>query len=267
MTQMIRCRRLLRLRSIALRHLQIVAGLAAVLIIGWPEVRPTAQGTDAAVKFWPQWRGPHGTGVSRIRQSAARMERDEKRPLEGRDSRPRIRVAGRLGRPAVRADRGPGRRDRRSAACAARRRAAARRPPVRRRWRSIARPDERSGNGSRAEEEPHEAGAPREQHLGLELRGHRRRAPSSPTSNRAACTPTTWTASCSGRRISATSACGTSSARDRRPRCYRKHARHRLGPLDGSVVRRRARQARPARNCGACRGRKSIPGPRRSWSR
>jgi outer membrane protein assembly factor BamB len=47
------------------RHLQIVAGLAAALIIGWPEVGPTAQGTEAAVKFWPQWRGPHGTGVSR----------------------------------------------------------------------------------------------------------------------------------------------------------------------------------------------------------
>jgi outer membrane protein assembly factor BamB len=47
------------------RHLQIVVGIAAALIVGWPETRPTAQGTDAAAGFWPEWRGPHGTGVSR----------------------------------------------------------------------------------------------------------------------------------------------------------------------------------------------------------
>ncbi|MEO8260159.1 MAG: PQQ-binding-like beta-propeller repeat protein [Acidobacteriota bacterium] len=48
-----------------MRHLQIAAGLAAVLILGWPVAGPTAQGTDAAPRFWPQWRGPDGTGVSR----------------------------------------------------------------------------------------------------------------------------------------------------------------------------------------------------------
>ena len=50
-------------------------------------------------------------------------------------------------------------------------------------------------------------------------------------------------------------------------RALSKHARDRLGPHRRAVVRRRARQARRARSCGGCRGRKSTPGPRRSWSR
>ena len=44
------------------------------------------------------------------RRSAGRMERDEEHPLEDRDSRPRIGVAGRLGRSNFPADRGAGRR-------------------------------------------------------------------------------------------------------------------------------------------------------------
>ena len=48
-----------------MRRLQFVAGIAALSITGWAAAGLTAQGTDAAPEFWPQWRGPHGTGVSR----------------------------------------------------------------------------------------------------------------------------------------------------------------------------------------------------------
>ena len=76
----------------------------------------------AASRYWPQWRGPHATGVSTTANPPIEWSETKNIKLEGRDSRPRIGVAGRLGRSRVRADGGAGRRRRRGAARAARRR-------------------------------------------------------------------------------------------------------------------------------------------------
>ena len=55
----------------------------------------------AGERFWPQWRGPHATGVSRHADSARRMERDEERPVEGGNPRTWLFVARRVGRSPV----------------------------------------------------------------------------------------------------------------------------------------------------------------------
>ena len=65
------------------------------------------------------------------RAAADRVERIEEHPLEGRDSRSRFRVADRLGRPRLRADRRAGGEGRRRPARAARRTAGSRRAPLR----------------------------------------------------------------------------------------------------------------------------------------
>ena len=90
------------------------------------------------------------TGVSRTAKPPRRVERNEEHQVEGRDPGRGVVVAGRLGRPDVRADGGTGRRHRcrRSTRRAARCRSAA--CIGTRCWRSIARPARRSGNASRA---------------------------------------------------------------------------------------------------------------------
>ena len=77
----------------------------ACLVIGTLMATVIAAANPEAEKYWPQWRGPHATGVSPHGDAAARVERDEEHPLEGRDPRPRLVVAGRLGRSHLPADR------------------------------------------------------------------------------------------------------------------------------------------------------------------
>ena len=79
-----------------------------------------AQSAADAEKFWPQWRGPDGTGVSKLAKPPARVERDEEHPLEERNPGTRRRHAGHLGRRRVRLDRRSGRRHRRRGPCGAR---------------------------------------------------------------------------------------------------------------------------------------------------
>ena len=70
-------------------------------------------------------------------------------------------------------------------------------------------------------------------------------------------TSTTWTASWSGRRISATRGCATSSARDD-PRVARQSARGRLGP-SGRVLHHGTRQAHRQRDlAGPARGNRFV---------
>ena len=109
------------------------------------------------------------------RQPAGRVERDEERPLEGRDSRPRIVVADRLGRSSVRPHRSAGWCRYRRKPHAARRHPAARaasvpgdghRPPHRQ--DGVGTDGQRSGSARVV--------APRQRHLGIGVGDHRRRA-------------------------------------------------------------------------------------------
>ena len=47
---------------------------------------------------WPEFRGPHGDGHADAADAAAHLERDRTRPLEDAHPRPRLVVAGHLGR-------------------------------------------------------------------------------------------------------------------------------------------------------------------------
>ena len=88
---------------------------------------------------------------------------------------------------------------------------------------------------------------------------------SSPTSSRAACTPTTWTASWCGRRISATRRCGTSSAKGATPALHGNRLVIVWDHQGDSRSSSRSTSAR-ARSSGARRARRSTPGRRRSSS-
>ena len=209
----------------------------------------SAQTTPTADRYWPQWRGPDMTGVSKHRDAAARVERDEERPLEGRDSRDadrRLPVV--WGDRLFVLDRGARRRRRRRAHAplggvsrAARIASSC--------WRSTGRPARRSGSASRREEAPHEAAHADNGTWASSSADHRRRARLSRTSSRSGSTRTTWTARSSGRRTSATSGCAVSSVKD--------HARALRQPLVVVWDHLRASRSSPrstrrrAASCGA----------------
>ena len=154
------------------------------------------------------------------RDAAARVERDEEHPVEGRDSRPRLRDAGRLGRSGVRADgRADDRRGRRRA-CAA---------------RTVARPhkfivmaiDRKTGKlvweRVAKEEAPHEASHPENGTLASASAVDRRRARDRVVRVARLLRVRHERASSSGRRTSATSGCATRSARARTPALHGNH--------------------------------------------
>ena len=66
----------------------LTALIAVLPLTLFPALR-AAQNSEAT-RYWPQWRGPHANGVSLTANPSARMERDEKHPLEGGDPRPRL---------------------------------------------------------------------------------------------------------------------------------------------------------------------------------
>ena len=91
--------------------MRIVYGIAVALVAAAARALAlSAQAPRGAERYWPQWRGPHANGVSQHREPAARVERNEEHPVEGRDPGPRLGVSGHLGRSRLRADRGSGRR-------------------------------------------------------------------------------------------------------------------------------------------------------------
>ena len=207
---------------------------------------------------------PASLGRVTNRQPAARVERDEEHPLEGGDPRPRIRVAGRLGRSlfvltavpvgvtgdAQHAPRGGvhPRGAHRFVVMAIDRKTG------RTIWERVAR-----------EQEPHEGVAPRQRHLGLEL-------------------PIT-----DGEHVFAYFESFGLYAYDMDGKLLwekdlgDKRMRNQFGEgstpaLHGNTLvivwdhRRLSRSSSrstsvTARNCGACRGRRSTPGPLRSSSR
>ena len=63
--------------------------------------------------WWPQWRGPLGTGAAPTADPPIRWSEERERALEGRHPGPRARLAGGLGRPYLPADGGAGGRRRR----------------------------------------------------------------------------------------------------------------------------------------------------------
>ena len=128
-----------------------------------------------ADRFWPQWRGPFATGVSRSADAADRVERDEEHPLEGRNPRARLVVAGHLGRPDVRAVGGADRRRRGRVARAARRAATARSLSLRGDGARSAHRQDRLG-AHRARGAAARGDARRQRHLRVELGDHRRPA-------------------------------------------------------------------------------------------
>ena len=123
--------------------------LTAVAAAGLLASSPAAQGTDAE-RFWPQWRGPDATGVSRHADPPVEWS-------ETKNIRWKIEIPGRgSASPVVWGDRvflsDGGARGRVADASArtARRCAAARRPPVRRAGHRSPRRARSSGSGRRA---------------------------------------------------------------------------------------------------------------------
>ena len=138
----------------------------------------------AAEEFWPQWRGPYATGVSKTADPPVDVERDEEHPLEGRDPRPRLLVACRLGRSAVPADRragGPLGARRRTSRAAASSRATFTSSSS---WPSTATPAKTLWERTAREARPHEGVASGQRHLGVELGDHRRASASTRISSR-----------------------------------------------------------------------------------
>ena len=76
--------------------------VAAVIAHRWRRPRQTAGAQDCGRQPLLADSGAvrDATGISPTANPPARVERDEERPLEGRDSRPRLLVADRLGRSA-----------------------------------------------------------------------------------------------------------------------------------------------------------------------
>ena len=196
---------------------------------------PAATGRNGA--------GPHALGRVVHRQSAARVERDQERPLEGADPGPRFGIARRLGRSTLRAD---GRARWASPGDAQHAPRGSVTPRGVHRFMVLA-IDRKTGKTIwervAREQEPHEQSHVDNGTLGLELSDHRRRtrlrvlrvvrplrlrherqAPLGEGPRRQA------HAERVRRRLDAGAA--------------RQHARHRLGPPGRTVVRRRARQAR-----------------------
>ena len=137
--------------------------------------RCTSAAADEREKYWPQWRGPYATGVSKLANPPTRMERDEEHQVESRDSRPRVVVAGRLGRSHLSADGGACRRRRRRVAQAPRRHQPARAARV-----QAARARSHDGQGrvgeDRARAGAARTGALRQRHVVVGVRDHRRPA-------------------------------------------------------------------------------------------
>ena len=125
-------------------------------------------------RYWPQWRGPHATGVSKTANPPDRVERDEEHPLEDRDSRAAARHRRSSGAIACCADRRAGRR-RRGAAHGARRP----RPRSPHKFVVMAL-DRKTGKvvweQTAREEAPHEGAHQQFGTFASTLRGHRRRA-------------------------------------------------------------------------------------------
>ena len=189
-----------------------ISALAAPLLI----VALRAGQQPAAEQFWPQWRGPQATGASAT--ATPPLEWSETKNIKWKVEIPgrAIRHPRRLGRPAVRADRRAGERHGRYGACRAGR--PARAAQVRRDGdRSAYRQDPLGARGARAGAA--RGHASRERNLGIELRGHRRRARDCVVRVGGALRVRHEREARSGRRISATSGCATSSARAARPRC------------------------------------------------
>ena len=146
--------------------LALAAGIARSVGALPPRRRPSSSGRSGGDR--------RCTGVSRVGHSADRVERDQERPLEDRDPRPRLGVAGGLGRSGLRPDRGPA-AARSAIACPARR--AARRGVHRFVVMAINRKDGKVVWEQHAREAAAARGvAPGQRHLGLALRRHRRRA-------------------------------------------------------------------------------------------
>ena len=115
------------------------------------------------------------------------------------------------------------------------------------------------------EEEPHEAGARRQRHLGLELGDHRRHARLRLLRvARPVCLRHERQADLAGRLRRQEDAQPVRRRVDAGP--PRQHAGRGLGSSQPAVVRDRARQDAPARNCGASIIPRWTPGPRRSSS-
>ena len=213
-------------------------------------------------KFWPQWRGPDGTGRVAAGETAARVERNEEHPLEEGDPRTRRRHAGHLGRPRSSVSTAvPVGVDRSRSARRARQ--SSRHPQVRR-------------HGARPQGRPRRLGARRPRghaarghppgmgHLGVALDRHRRHA-----RHRVVRVARHLRLRHEGH---AGLAEGSRRQDDAQPvrrgqlaGAARQHARRRLGS-PGRVVHRRARQADGRRDAGARRATRSIRGRRRSSS-
>jgi hypothetical protein len=165
--------------------------------------RQSAEGATAAERFWPQWRGPYANGVSKHADPPLEWS-------ETKNVRWKVEIPGRgSASPIVWGDRifvlsavpiGV-------AGAAAHAPRGGLEPRDRHRFIVLA-IDRRTGKTVwervAREQQPHESNH--------QDNGPGRRAPRSPTasactrgSSRKACTYTTWTASCSGRRTSATS--------------------------------------------------------------
>ncbi len=92
--------------------MRLICGIVCSLVVAagvfTAGIHLTAQSADVS-RQWAQWRGPDATGVSPTANPPLEWSETQERPVEGRDPRPRLRVAGGLGRPGVRADRRAGR--------------------------------------------------------------------------------------------------------------------------------------------------------------
>ena len=71
-----------------------IAGIVCAITL---TISPLAR----ADKNWPQFRGPGSTGVTEERQLPESWSANGRRDLEGGDSRTRLVIAGRLGRPRL----------------------------------------------------------------------------------------------------------------------------------------------------------------------
>ena len=92
-------------RTVRRRYFAILVLCAATA--AFAVARPTAQAT-AGDKFWPQWRGPHANGVSRRANPPVEWSETKNIRWKVADSRPRDRLARRLGRPDLRPHRRAG---------------------------------------------------------------------------------------------------------------------------------------------------------------
>ena len=150
------------------------ASVMALSLCVWLGVPMRASDTDGQA-YWPQWRGPFATGASDRADPPVEWSETKNVKWKVEIPGPRIGVAGRVGRPHLRADcgsrgRGSGRRPRRLSAAS--NRAACITTSC---WRSTGRAARRCGSRPR-ERHAARGRASGQRDLGVELRGHRRRA-------------------------------------------------------------------------------------------